>query len=55
VLSYEILNAASETLLVTGRTTLICVNGAGEVCRLPAEWRENLTRRAAAYGAGETF
>lgn len=53
-LSYEILNAASEALLVTGRTTLICIDGAGKVSRLPAEWRENLMRRAAAYDATGT-
>ena len=53
-LSYEILNAASEELLVTGRTTLICVDDEGKVSRLPAEWRQALERSAAAYRAAGT-
>jgi acyl-CoA thioester hydrolase len=39
-LTYEVLNADSGQLLVTGRTKLICVNREGQVVRIPEAWRQ---------------
>jgi acyl-CoA thioester hydrolase len=38
-LTYQVLNADSGQLLVTGRTELICVNRDGQVVRIPEAWR----------------
>jgi acyl-CoA thioester hydrolase len=39
-LTYQVLNADSGQLLVTGRTELICVNREGQVVRIPEAWRQ---------------
>jgi acyl-CoA thioester hydrolase len=36
--AYEVINAGSGQLLVSGRTRHICVDRAGQVCRLPEAW-----------------
>ena len=35
---YEVVNAATQQVLVTGSTRHICVNRQGEVRRIPEEW-----------------
>ena len=41
-LTYEVLEAESKELLVTGRTKLICVDRGGDVVRIPEAWRQSL-------------
>lgn len=41
-LTYEVLEAESKELLVTGRTKLICVDRGGDVVRIPEAWRQLL-------------
>jgi acyl-CoA thioester hydrolase len=41
---YEIVNAADELLLVQAASEHICINGEGNVVRIPDGWRELLTR-----------
>lgn len=41
-LLYEVVEAASGTLLVTGRTKHICINGRGDVVTIPEGWRRRL-------------
>jgi len=41
-LTYEVLEAESKELLVTGRTKLICVDRGGDVVRIPKAWRQSL-------------
>ena len=36
---YEIVDAATGTVLVTGHTKHICINHQGQVCQLPGAWR----------------
>lgn len=42
VFGYEVLDSATQTLLVTGTTRHICVNRAGQVARLPEAWLDKL-------------
>jgi acyl-CoA thioester hydrolase len=37
--AYEIVDAETSDLLVTGQSKHICINKAGKVARLPQEWR----------------
>ena len=39
-LTYEVMEAESRSVLVTGRTELICVDRDGRVTSIPVEWRE---------------
>ncbi len=39
-LTYEVMEAESRSVLVTGRTKLICVDRDGRVARIPVAWRE---------------
>lgn len=41
-MTYEVLDADSGQLLVTGRTKHICIDRQGQVVRLPAGWLELL-------------
>ena len=41
-LQYEVVEATSETVLVTGRTKHVCIDGRGQVVTIPAEWRRRL-------------
>lgn len=41
-LLYEVVEAASGRLLVTGRTKHICIDGRGDVVTLPEGWRRRL-------------
>jgi acyl-CoA thioester hydrolase len=41
-LQYEVVEAASGTVLVTGRTKHVCIDGRGEVVTIPVEWRRRL-------------
>ncbi len=42
--SYQIVDAETQQLLVTGRTKHICVNRDGEVCRIPDGWRKAIEK-----------
>jgi acyl-CoA thioester hydrolase len=44
---YEVVEAASGRLLVTGRTKHICVNGQGQVVTIPEAWRRRLAGQEA--------
>jgi acyl-CoA thioester hydrolase len=39
-LTYEVVEAKSGQVLVTGRTKLICVDRDGRVATIPQEWRQ---------------
>jgi len=41
-MTYQVVDAESDHLLVTGRTRLICINRRGQVARIPSEWRQAL-------------
>jgi acyl-CoA thioester hydrolase len=41
-LLYEVVEAASGRLLVTGRTKHICIDGRGDVVTIPEGWRRRL-------------
>ncbi len=36
--AYEVIDAGSGQVLVTGQTSHICINRAGEPCRIPEAW-----------------
>ncbi len=41
---YEVVDAATGTLLVTGRTSHICINHQGQVSKIPDAWRHVLSQ-----------
>ncbi len=41
-MTYRVVDAESDHLLVTGRTKLICIDRQGQVARIPPEWRQAL-------------
>jgi acyl-CoA thioester hydrolase len=43
---YEIVNAENELLLVAGQSEHVCINHAGQVTRIPEQWRQLLARSA---------
>jgi acyl-CoA thioester hydrolase len=42
VFGYEIVNAQNGTLLVTGKSELVCTDRQGQVTRIPEVWRKLL-------------
>jgi acyl-CoA thioester hydrolase len=47
---YEVLEAASGRLLVTGRTKHICINDEGKVVAIPEAWRRKLAGEGSNVG-----
>jgi acyl-CoA thioester hydrolase len=41
-MTYQVVDAESDHLLVTGRTKLVCITRRGQVARIPPEWRQTL-------------